>query len=277
MKKLFSLLLVVAMFASMSVVSFAATGANDASWEIVETADGITATYYITNPEEVSGFTAAIKFDATKVAADKTTPYTLGADFAGTTVSPGSKAGHVKYAQTFGTATDRYVTKTGKIEAISFNFTRVDADADLSAAFEYGTSLYVAKVVTANGEYTSAKNAANFAAPVYVDNRAPIVVDGPLNDEGVDNSVASTLTFYGRIGAEWFGEAYGIIIEGKDFFGAQPGDVVANGVAEFNFADFNGEFEIVLTNITTKGTAGVKTYQFFVGDYITEEATVVVE
>ncbi|MBR5238979.1 MAG: hypothetical protein IKW04_00190 [Clostridia bacterium] len=273
MKKLFSLLLVVAMFASMSVVSFAATGTNDVSWEIVETADGITATYYITNPKNVSGFTAAIAFDATKVAADKNTPYTLGADFAGTTVSPGSKAGNVKFAQTFGTATDRYVTKTGKIECLSFNFTRVDADADLSNAFSYGTSLYVAKIASPDGELTSAKAAANFAAPVYIDNRAPIVTN-PFSA----TATGTTITCIGKVEATV--ENYGVVftaestVEGaraQKYYGAMDGDTVKdyNGSTTFTFGDWTGEFEIILEGVH----AGTKTLSFFANDTVIEGDT----
>jgi len=170
MKKLLSMLLVVAMIASMSLVAFAAD-TNTVSVEIVETDAGIVATFYVTNPSSVSAFTAALTFPSSKVLADKNTSYTLAEDFAGTTVAPGSKTGNVKFAQTFGTSTDRYVTKSGKVAMISFPFTRVDADAELTSAdFAYGTSLYVSKI-TAGTEFTSAKNADNFVAPVYIDDR----------------------------------------------------------------------------------------------------------
>ena len=270
MKKLFSLLLVVAMFASMSVVSFAATGANDASWEIVETAEGITATYYITNPQNVSAFTAAIAFDSTKVSADKNTAYTLGEDFAGSTVSPGSKSGNVKFAQTFGTATDRYVTKEGKVEAISFNFTRVDAEADLTNAFSYGTSLYVAKVTTSvDGsvtEYTSAKAADHFAAPVYKDARTP---DSPFNA----TAAGTTITCTGKVDATV--ENYGVVftaestVEGaraQKYYGAMDGDTVKdyNGATTFTFGDWDGTFEIILEGVH----AGEKELDFFVNDTV---------
>lgn len=104
--------------------------------------------------------------------------------------------------------------------------------------------------------------------------KTKIVEDKFINDEGATGG--STLTFYGRIGANWIGEDYGVIIEGKDFFGAKPGDVLGDGTT-LEFAGWDGTFEIVFTNITEKGTAGEKTYQFFVGDDYTAEATVVVE
>lgn len=269
MKKLFSLLLVAAMLASMSVVAFAATGTNDVSWEIVETAEGITATYYITNPKNVSGFTAAIAFDATKVAADKNTPYTLGADFAGTTVSPGSKAGNVKFAQTFGTATDRYVTKTGKVECLSFNFTRVDEAADLTNAFSYGTSLYVAKIASPDGELTSAKAADHFAAPTYKDNRSSFSATAAGSTITCIGKVAATSTNYG---VEFTAESTVEGARAQKYYGAMDGDTVsdgAEGTTTFTFGAWDGSFEIVLEGVQ----AGSKTLNFFVNDTIIPNTT----
>ncbi len=111
----------------------------------------------------------------------------------------------------------------------------------------------------------------------------PIVEDKFINEETANGGVG-TLTFYGRIGAEWKGQPYGVIIDGKDFFGANNNDTVASvdgdssvTTFEFDMAAWNGVFEIVFTNITDKGTAGEKSYQFFVGENVTEAATVVVE
>lgn len=171
MKKLLSMLLVVAMIASMSLVAFAAE-TNTVSTEIVETDDGITVTVYVTNPVNVSGFVASLAFPSASVSTDKS--YTLASDFAACSVTPSSKTGNVKFLATFGTATEKYVTKSGKVAMISFPLTRIDDSADLASAFAYGTSLYVAKINEGTAEYTSAKNADHFVAPVYVDDRTPV-------------------------------------------------------------------------------------------------------
>jgi hypothetical protein len=176
MKKLFSLLLVVAMLASLSMVASAA-GNNVLSTEIVETTDGIVATVYVTNPNNLSGLTAGFAIPTT-LSSDKS--YTAAADFAKAKVTPGTKAGYVKFALAFSDTAD-YVTKEGKVEVLSFALTRADeAAVYASADFSYPTSgLYCSKVMEGTTEYNTktAGHAAYFVAPVYTDSRAPIVED----------------------------------------------------------------------------------------------------
>lgn len=182
MKKLLSMLLVVAMIASMSLVAFAAD-TNTMSVEIVETDADITVTYYITNPANVSGFTAALNFPSAKVFADKNTAYTLGADFAAAAPSTGSKPGYVKFGAAYSDPS-KYVTKSGKVEAVSYKLTRVDADAVLtSAEFKYSTGLYLSKIGLGDGsQLDNSATADNFVAPVYVDNRTPVTPPQPEVD-----------------------------------------------------------------------------------------------
>ncbi len=94
------------------------------------------------------------------------------------------------------------------------------------------------------------------------------------------NVAAGELAFFGKVGADYLDQAYGVIIDGKDFFGAKDGDTVSDGnegTTTFTFGGWDGTFEIILQNITEKGTAGEKTYRFFVGENYTDEATVTVE
>lgn len=94
------------------------------------------------------------------------------------------------------------------------------------------------------------------------------------------NGGVNELTFYGKVSADHLDEDYGVEVAGKKFYGAKDGDTVsdgAEGTTTFTFGDWDGTFEIVLTNITEKGTAGEKTYRFFVGDTYTDAATVTVE
>lgn len=113
----------------------------------------------------------------------------------------------------------------------------------------------------------------------------PPVADEFINDETATGGV-KTITFAGRVGAEWMDLDYGVEFttnkEGsrsQRYYGAKDGDTVAldaeaGTTRVFSFADWDGTFEIVLTNIAE---AGDKEYKFFVGDNYTEAAIVVVE
>lgn len=287
MKKLFSLLLVVAMIASMLIVSFAAD-TNVIGVVLNETAEGITVTYQITNPSDLSAVTAALQFPIA-LSCD-TNAYTAGEKFsAGYTISTASKEYAsdefecVKFTGTFGSNTDKFVTETGTFDIVTFKLTRDAADTAVytSADFAYSTkSAYVAKVVLGSGtNYTSKANADQFTAPVYTDNRGgntPVVELGDAAEElaSADYAAASaadkgTLTFVAKVSAEKLNEAYGVIVAGKKFFGAPATD--SRIAADFVW---DGSFEIVLTDITEKGTAGEKSFQYFVGDAVTNSATV---
>ena len=105
------------------------------------------------------------------------------------------------------------------------------------------------------------------------------VVKPILTATGV-TPAAGELAFFGKIAANQLDKEYGVEIGGKKFYGARPGDTVSDGnegTMTFEFDAWNGTFDIVFTNITEKGTAGEKTYRFFVGDFYTDEATVTVE
>ena len=168
-------------------------------------------------------------------------------------------------------STSKYINATTETPLFKVYFSKdagVTVDAD---SFENHYNKYTAKTNFCDNQTTYYFSDTSV---LYYGVKAAPVEDKFINDEGATGG--STLTFYGRIGANWIGEDYGVIIEGKDFFGAKPGDVLGDGTT-LEFAGWDGTFEIVFENITEKGTAGEKTYQFFVGDEYTEEATVVVE
>lgn len=273
MKKIFSLLLVVAMLASLSMVASAATN-NVMSTEVVETTEGITVTVYITNPANVAGFTASLAFPTT-LTTDKS--YTLAEDFAACSVTPSSKTAsgtnQVRFQATFGTATDKFVTKTGKVAVISFPLTRTDATAEYASDdFAYASGLYAAKMTLGdNTEYkqTAAAAAAQFTAPVYSDERAP---ESPFSA----TAAGTTITCAGKVDATV--DNYGVVftaestVEGaraQKYYGAMNGDTVKdyNGSTTFTFEGWDGTFEIILEGVH----AGEKELDFFVNDTVIED------
>lgn len=289
MKKVFSLLLVVAMLASLSLVAFAAepNAAGGMHTVITETDEGITVTVYANKVNKLNSFTFNLQSSAITYAGD----LKVNAAFDTKLADPSATSMKVNYSST---SAATYIT-ADSVEILSFKATKVDADATLTEAdFAYGTKINnLSKLTTASNTDTIAGVAAgpsNFASNKsayqqyftleYVDARTPAVEEDKfINDEGATGGVA-TLTFYGRVGADWLDQDYGVIVEGKDFYGAKNGDIIsdgAEGTKTFDFDAWDGNFEIILTNITVKGTAGEKTYQFFVGENLTEEATVVVE
>lgn len=284
MKKLFSLLLVVAMIASMSIVSFAAdTNVMKAVFD--ETAEGILVTVTVTNPTEF--YSTVVSFKTPKnLTWDKT--FTMGAGFeamAGATAATfnTSKADMNRARMNLAfPSTDAAVTASGEKTLFTFVLTR-DAGNDVaytSADFAYlNASGYYTNISPVTGtKLESTKNPDNFIAPVYEDKRGgntPVVELGDAAEElkSADYAAASaadkgTLTFVAKVSAEKLNEAYGVIVAGKKFFGAP-----ASSIADPDFA-WDGSFEIVLNNITEKGTAGEKSFQYFVGDALTNAATV---
>ena len=279
MKKIFSLLVVVAMLASLSLIA-CADATNTVSIEVVETTAGIVATYYVTNPSNVAGFTASLTFP-TALTTDKS--YTLGTDFSACTVSPASKSGQVKFAGTFGTATEKYVTKSGKVEIISFPLTRGTTDETVytSDSFGIGTGLYVAKVVLGDAsQITNTANPGNYSAPVYTDNRAPAETfvnseTSEVSKETVGTETVNVVTCAGRVGAAYQTLDYGVEFaadstvggtRAQRYYGAKYGDTISNGAGGTTIFTFegvwDGTFEIILQGVH----AGTKNFQFFVGD-----------
>jgi hypothetical protein len=227
-----------------------------------------------------------------------TSNYTLGTDFAASSVTPSSKTGQVKFAGTFGTATDKYVTKSGKVKVISFSFTRGATNDTVytSSDFTLGTGLYVSKISIGDG--TELKNAgsgsspANFVAPVYTDNRAPAETfvnseTSEVSKETVGGETVNVVTCAGRVGAEYKTLDYGVeftadsTLDGarpQKYYGAKYGDTVSNGAGgttTFTFeGTWDGTFEIILQGVHT----GTKNFKFFVGDnYSDTQSKVVTE
>ncbi|MBR2628044.1 MAG: hypothetical protein IKD30_07250 [Peptococcaceae bacterium] len=111
------------------------------------------------------------------------------------------------------------------------------------------------------------------------------VVDEFINDVAVTGGTKA-ITIYGRVGAEWLDQDYGVEFSTnkagtrpQKFYGAKNGNTVAldaeaGTTQTFEFDGWDGTFEIVLTNIAE---AGEREYKLFVGDDYTAAATVVVE
>ncbi len=110
------------------------------------------------------------------------------------------------------------------------------------------------------------------------------VEDKFINDE--TSAVAgTTLTFAGRVGAEWMDLDYGVEFtsnkvgtRAQRYYGAKDGDTVAldaeaGTTQTFTFGAWDGTFEIILTNVS----AGDKEFKFFVGDNYTDVAVVTVQ
>lgn len=313
MKKIISLLLAVAMIASLSIVSFAAdaNAAGGMHTVITETETDITVDVYVNNVVDCSSITSYIVTDAVTFVDGSAV---VGAEFEAATLTPTTnKAGYIKFVLLHTDAAN-FFTDAGSVKALSYKVAKVDPAATLSEAdFAYSTSsIKVSKVVTAStgtvagltagNNFTTAKQPAYFTI-AYVDDRTPTPDPDPIPDpiilgdaaEVLDSAdvVASeatetaegkgVLTFAGKVKAPAAAEDYGVIVNGRKFFGAKSGDMVSDGnggVTEFVFGSWDGTFEIILNNITnaTSGNnAGAKAYQYFVGEKYTNAANVTVE
>ena len=272
MKKVFSLLLVVAMLVSLSLVASAAPANAAGGMHTVITDNGATATIdvYIANGESVNGFTSYIVTDAVtyKDGAKACGPF-AGCDlFTPTT----NKAGYIKFVVGW-LSNDNAMDIDGLTKVLTYNVNKVDANKKLTEAdFAYSTStIKVSKVTTVNGglvagvaggnNFTTAKAGAYFTLAV---------------DAGSDfdaTAAGTTITCTGKVDATV--ENYGVVftaestVEGaraQKYYGAMPGDTVKdyNGSTTFTFGDWDGTFEIVLVNVH----AGEKELNFFANDTV---------
>lgn len=295
MKKVFSLLLVVAMLVSMSVVASAAS-ANEVGGMhtvITETNDDITVAVYAKNYTDLSGFTYYLLTD------DVT--YVANSRVAGPAFASGWAGGSTDFTKTDGlncqwNATDPSYAQTSAGQNLGFSFkvAKVDPTHELSASdFAYGTSaVKLSKLVTLSGGTVAGITAGNnfkntsygdYFTIEYVDERSSAPVDEFVND--TSSAVeGTTITCAGRVGAEHLSKKYGVEFTADStvggtrpqvFYGAKPGDTVsdgAGGTKTFVFDGWDGTFEIILQGVH----AGTKNFRFFVGSDYTDLSSKVV-
>ena len=279
MKKVFSLLLVVAMLASLSVVAFAAP-ANEAGGMhtvITETDEGITVTVYANNVVNCNGFLFQLLSDAIT--------YKDGLDVNAAFDSRLSATNESIMKFSYGMTTTNYITEAGSTKLLSFNATKVNPAAELSEAdFAYGIKINnLSKVTTTTGSTVAGISAgtSNFATNKtaaqayftldYVNDKAPVVTN-PFSA----TVAGTTITCAGKVDATV--SNYGVIftadstVEGaraQKYYGAMDGDTVATdatatSTTTFTFGDWDGTFEIVLEGVHT----GAKVLDFFANDTI---------
>ncbi len=280
MKKVFSLLLVVAMLVSLSLVASAAGNeAGGMHTVITEGETDVTVEVYLNNIDYCGGFNLLLLSDKVTYDVDSAV---LGDDFAvgkltAADVAPsGTRPAHIKMVHTF-TDLSQYVT-ADSVLALTFKAEKLDPNATLTAAdFAYGTSaLTVSKVVTGTGgtvaglaagnNFTSAKQPAYFTMDFV-----PYV---PVDENPFSATVAgTTITCAGKVEAT--ATNYGVVftadstVEGaraQKYYGAMPGDTVKDyeGSTTFTFGDWDGSFEIILEGVH----AGEKELDFFVNDEV---------
>lgn len=281
MKKVFSLLLVVAMLVSLSVVASAAANANGGMHTVVtETDTDITVDVYIANAESVNGFTHYLLSDAVSFVAGSAEAC---GQFAGCdTFSETNKTGYNKYVVAW-SAAEKAATFTAAEKVLTYKVAKIDATAELSAAdFSYSTStIKVSKVNTINGgtvagqtggnSFTTKSQPAYFTID-YVDDRTPIV-ENPFSA----TASGTTITCIGKVDAS--ATNYGVVFtaastldgaRAQKFYGAMDGDTVsdgAEGTRTFTFGDWDGSFQIILEGVH----AGEKELDFFVNDTVIED------
>ncbi|MBQ7950751.1 MAG: hypothetical protein IJ278_03430 [Clostridia bacterium] len=277
MKKVFSLLLVVAMLVSMSVVASAApaNAAGGMHTVLTESETDITVDIYVSNVVGCSGFTSLALVDGLTYVDGSAV---LGDLFAaGKLTVTTSKAGQIKMTHTH-TDLANVFDNAGTVLAMSYKVTKDDPTATLTEDnFKMGTTaLTVSKVVTKTGgtvagiaagnNFTSAKQPAYFTVEVipFVPEEEP---DFGASAEG------TTITCFGKVAAT--ATNYGVVftkestVEGaraQKYYGAMPGDTVKdyNGSTTFTFGDWDGSFEIILEGVH----AGEKELDFFVDDTV---------
>ena len=279
MKKVFSLLLVVAMLASLSLVAFAAepNAAGGMHTVITETDTDITVDVYIANAESVNGFTSYVLSDAVSFvagSAEACGPF-AGCD----TFNENNKTGYNKYVVAW-SAADKAATMAKATKVLTYKVAKIDANYELSEAdFSYSTStIKVSKVNTINGgivagvsggnNFTTAKAGAYFTIE-YVDARTPIVEEPAFSA----TAAGTTITCTGKVdatatnyGVEFTAESTVEGARAQKYYGAMPGDTVKdfNGSTTFTFGEWDGTFEIILQGVH----AGDKELNFFVNDTI---------
>ena len=282
MKKVFSLLLVVAMLASLSLVAFAAepNAAGGMHAIVTETAEDITVDVYVTNIDYCAGFNFIMTTDALTYVDGSAV---LGDKFAVGKLTPSTKAGQIKFVHSF-TDLSQYPTEEGTLLALSFKVEKAVETLTEENIFTYGTkSTTASKVVTGTGGTVAGQEAGNnftsAKVPAYF---TKAYVDARTSDDESDFSATatgSTITCIGKVAAT--ATNYGVeftaesTVEGaraQKYYGAMNGDTVsdgAEGTTTFTFGDWDGSFVIVLNGVT----AGSKTLNFFVDDTIIPETT----
>lgn len=293
MKKIVSLLMVLAiMLTATTAFAFETSVTEGLQVNAVEDENGIVAVTVTANTtKNVQGITLYLKLNgvAPVSAADNSVEVTSTNPVDACAVNAGVAAKGYAVSQAKYTAGSYYKVVLGGTTAIAC------ANQELCTIYFKNTAATLADDAFAFATNTAGNSKISYGDATQVQTKTPadqkyfglsitkyeapiIEEDKFINDEGANGGVG-TITFYGRVGADWLDQDYGVIVEGKDFFGAKNGDIVADGegTKTFEFDAWDGNFEIIMTNITEKGTAGTKTYQFFVGENLTEEATVVVE
>lgn len=283
MKKVFSLLLVVAMLASLSLVAFAAepNAAGGMHAIVTETAEDITVDVYVTNIDYCAGFNFIMTTDALTYVDGSAV---LGDLFAVGKLTPSTKAGQIKFVHSF-TDLSQYPTEAGTVLALSFKVEKTVETLTEENIFTYGNkSTTASKVVTGTGgtvagqaagnNFTSAKVPAYFTK-AYVDARTPIVEEPDFSATAAGTTitcigkVAATATNYG---VEFTAESTVEGARAQKYYGAMDGDTVsdgAEGTTTFTFGDWDGSFVIVLEGVQ----AGSKTLNFFENDTIIADTT----
>lgn len=280
MKKVFSLLLVVAMLVSMSVVASAApaNAAGGMHTVLTESETDITVDIYVSNVVGCSGFTSLALVDGLTYVDGSAV---LGDLFAaGKLTVTTNKAGQIKMTHTHTDLANAF-DNAGTVLAMSYKVTKDDPTATLTEDnFKMGTSaMTVSKVVTKTGgtvagiaagnAFTSQKQPAYFTVEVN-----PLV---PEEEPDFSATVAgTTITCAGKVDATV--ENYGVVftaestVEGaraQKYYGAMPGDTVKDfyGSTIFTFGEWDGSFEIILEGVH----AGEKELDFFVNDTVIDK------
>lgn len=311
MKKVFSLLLAVAMLASMFVFAIAAepNAAGGMHTVITETDDKITVEVIITNVTQFTGMTSYLMTDDVKLVANSAVK---GDKVSGFLLSDGGKTDGIKLGLST-TDASLYFDEAGSFTALTYEVTKVDSSKELSESdFAYGTKSTTASKVTtpAGGTVAGVSGASNafgtnktgmidYFTIKYVDARTPAATPTPtpapatptptpVPEKFVNNTNAvvdgTTITVSGKVGAAWLAQDYGVEFttnklgtRAQRYYGAKDGSIVADfngtGATIVDFDTWDGTFEIVLNNVS----AGTKEYKFFVGTNYTDVASVEVK
>ncbi|MBE7018502.1 MAG: hypothetical protein E7413_01275 [Ruminococcaceae bacterium] len=284
MKKVFSLLLVVAMLASLSLVSFAADPHKDGGMHTVITDNGATATVevYVTNVNACAGFNSILLTTAATYVEGSAV---LGEKFATCVLNDTqNKPGQIKMIGSFSDL-GNYVTEKGTLLAVSYTVNKVDAATKLTEAdFAYGDKALTASKIPTSAGYTVAGQTAG-AKFTSVNNPAYFTLEVDGGSAFSATAAGTTITCAGKVdatvtnyGVEFTKESTVEGARAQKYYGAMDGDTVSDGndgVTTFTFGNWDGTFEIVLENVHT----GTKVLNFFANDTIIADTTftVVVE
>ncbi|MBP3448362.1 MAG: hypothetical protein J6K51_05025 [Clostridia bacterium] len=284
MKKVFSLLLVVAMLVSLSLVASAAPANAAGGMHIVitETDADVTVSVQVANVTDLTGVLSYLVFDTDKLSFVSGSQK-AGTDFSDWTITSNTKVVSDGYKMEVAAPNkSSFKTFAGTVEAFSYKLAKADASVVLSEAdFAYSTStIKVSKVVTAAtgtvggvtaGTKFTTKTQPTYFTIDYVDDRAPIV-ENPFSA----TASGTTITCIGKVDAS--ATNYGVVFTAEStldgtraqkYYGAMPGDTVKDyyGNTTFTFGAWDGNFEIILQGVH----AGAKELDFFVNDTVIED------